>query len=132
MRLIIVAAAWLALQETVIEREAAPEKVTPKGGLGTADYSPREKEKPFFERLEPLVLVRAYGTVEEEKEGVPRLKVSYMRVFPWKTFTFLKCYGVDRRNETWKKLCEVAEDKIYNPYPDDEYYIKRLGPRPSR
>ena len=204
--------AALSLQDALVEQETAPEKVKRTGSLGTRGYAPREKEKAFFEKLDPdertngsmlkgdyaikgkkgkavswfgivrevktekdrheilldhkyfdgltdthimalsfhgsgdfkatlqakelkletLVLARVYGTVEDEKEGVPSLKATYLRVFPWKTFTFLACYGEDRTNEKWKKLCTIDEEKIYNPWPDDDYYVKRLGPREKK
>ena len=202
----------LPRQDAVVEQEAAPEAVKRTGSLGTSGYTPREKEKPFFDKLakeerttgsmfkgdytikgkkgkavswfgivrevkteknkheilldhkyfdgltdthimalsfhgsgdfratlqakelklETLVLARVYGTVADEKDGVPSLKVTYLRVFPWKTFTFLACYGEDRTNEAWKKLCTIGEDKIYNPWPDDDYYVKRLGSREKK
>lgn len=210
---ILALCACLAPQEALIERENAPEKVTIKGGLGTKRYAPREKEQPFFKKLDAserktgdilgltdytikgkkekyvswfgivraiksdktshelllehkyfdgltdlhimalsffgsgdfkarinaaeldldrLVLVRVYGTVIGEADDVPTLKVEYMRVFPWKTFTFLDCYGEDRRNERWKKLCKTRNDDIYDPRPDGDYYIRRLGARRSK
>lgn len=89
---------------------------------GSGDFKATVKGK--FD-IETLVLVRVYGTVVDE--GV--VQADYIRVFPWKAFTFLMCYGTDRRNEKWKKLCTVTDDDIYDPWPDDDYYVKRLGAR---
>lgn len=42
----------LALQsDTIVESEKAPDKVERGKGLRTGSYVPREKEKPFFEKL---------------------------------------------------------------------------------
>ena len=77
--------------------------------------------------IRPLMLVRVYGVVREGRDAVPVLHVEYARVFPWKTFTFLDCYGKDATNPQWRKLCKVPLDDIYDSQPDDEYYRRRLG-----
>jgi hypothetical protein len=76
-----------------------------------------------------LELARVYGTVAEVQGGKAIVNATYMRVFPWKTFTFLAAYGRDNGNPLWRKLCKVPLERIYNPRPDDSYYIDRLGPR---
>lgn len=77
--------------------------------------------------VRPLMLVRAYGTVDAVDGERPVLRAEYVRAFPWKTFTFIECYGKDQGNPAWRKLCKVDLDRIYNPYPDERYYRDRLG-----
>jgi hypothetical protein len=202
--------AWVQAT-TIIEQETPPMEYKKGGGLGTMVYRPREKEKPFLEKLdkreatngsilsdysilgktgksvgwfaivrgvsvvrdkpdeselllehkyfdgltdthimalsfngsgpfkarvkakgfeiEKLVLVRIYGKVVGETDNVPMLDAEYVRVWPWKTFTFLLAYGTDRTNPKWRKECKVKLDDIYNPYPEKEYYEARLGKR---
>jgi hypothetical protein len=101
---------------------------------------------------ELLSLVRAYGKVtadgdagkadkpakgdkadaDAEGEGdaeLPVLDSEYVRVFPWKTFTFIAAYGKDASNPKWRELNKVALDDVYDPTPDDAYYEQRLGKR---
>jgi hypothetical protein len=79
--------------------------------------------------IDELVLVRAYGKITEEKDNVPTLEAEYLRVWPWKTFTFILAYGKDASNGEWRKLNTVKLDDIYDAYPGDKYYEKRLGAR---
>ncbi len=76
-----------------------------------------------------MQLVRVYGMVENGKEIPVTVDADFVRVFPWKTFTFLDCYGKDNSNPTWRKLCKVPLENIYDPYPNDAYYEQRLGKR---
>ncbi|MCI0587428.1 MAG: hypothetical protein L0323_11365 [Planctomycetes bacterium] len=83
------------------------------------------------EKIGPLVLVRVYGKVVEEKDGLPIVQADYLRVWPWTTFTFLDAYGEDRSNPEWRKLCKVDLEEIYDPLPNGKYYADRLGPLPK-
>lgn len=75
-----------------------------------------------------LSLVRVYGTVVEEKGGVPVVEAQYIRVWPWLTFTFTDLGAEDRTNPRWKKECKVCSGgRIYRPYPDEQYYRDTLG-----
>ncbi|HET6202409.1 MAG TPA: hypothetical protein VFI25_06370 [Planctomycetota bacterium] len=84
------------------------------------------------EKIDPLVLVRVYGKVIEEKGGVPTVRADYVRVWPWTTFAFIGAYGEDRSNPEWRKLCKVDLEDIYEPLPDGKYYVERLGPLPKK
>ncbi len=84
------------------------------------------------EKIDPLALVRVYGKVVEEKDGLPTVRAEYVRVWPWTTFTFLDTYGEDRSNPEWRKLCKVDLERIYDPLPDGKYYVDRLGPLPKK
>lgn len=77
----------------------------------------------------PLTLVRVYGKVSGEKDGLPQVSVEYLRVWPWLTFTFTDLYaGGDKGNREWAKYCELCKSgNIYNPYPDRSYYLSVLG-----
>jgi hypothetical protein len=98
--------------------------------------------------LKPLMLVRVYGVVAKPakdkppapKAGEPKdggspalvtVNAEYVRGFPWKTFTFLDTYGKDQSNPRWRELCKVELDRIYDPYPNEEYYQLRLGKEPE-
>lgn len=82
-------------------------------------------------KLPPLCLVRVYGTVSEENDGVPVLDARYVRVWPWRTFTFMLTYGEDHSNPKWRAKCKVKlsgiTPEIYDSCPDDHYYRERLG-----
>lgn len=76
----------------------------------------------------PLMLVRAYGKVDSEKNGVPHLAVEYVRVWPWLTFTFADMGPADKSNPEWAKYCQLCKrGSIYNPFPDKNYYFGVLG-----
>jgi hypothetical protein len=101
---------------------------------GCGDFTARLKPEKAAdsERIRHLELVRLYGKVTDEKDGVPVLAVEYARVFPWKTFTFMD-YGKDQRRDVWKKLTRVTDrHQIYSATPADEYYVERLGPREEK
>lgn len=75
-----------------------------------------------------LTLVRIYGKVDGEKNGVPHLAVDYVRVWPWGTFTFTDMGPRDKSNPEWAKFCKICKKgRIYNPYPDRNYYLGMLG-----
>lgn len=79
-----------------------------------------------------LSLVKVYGTVASEVEGVPRVQAEFVRNWEWGAFAFLMAYGTQTGNGGWLKLCQVPEDDIYEPEPDEEYYVMRLGPREGK
>lgn len=74
-----------------------------------------------------LALVRVYGTITGQKGGKPALDAVYVRVWPWRTFTFMPLTDNDRTNQKWKDARSVGREKIYRPYPDDAYYRAVLG-----
>lgn len=74
-----------------------------------------------------LSLVRVYGTVTGEKLSVPEVRVDYIRVWPWRTFTFMDLMGNDHTNPRWKKISQVSGPDVYNPYPQNDYYFTLLG-----
>jgi hypothetical protein len=89
----------------------------------------------FIARLEAdsaaipaLALVRVYGKVVEEKDKVPRIAAEYVRVWPWGTFTFTDLGIGKGGNPRWEAYCKLCKsDRIYNPYPNENYYIGMLG-----
>ncbi|NQU25417.1 MAG: HEAT repeat domain-containing protein [Candidatus Nealsonbacteria bacterium] len=91
----------------------------------------------FFARLrgtghgiQHLSLVKVYGKVfKDTGGGLPRIDAVFIRNWHWGTFTFLGAHGEQRGSEEWRKLNQVNLGDIYNPYPDDIYYEKRLGKR---
>jgi hypothetical protein len=80
--------------------------------------------------LELLSLVRVYGTVAAEKDGVPRVDATFVRHWAQPLFTFLMAYGTEQGNPTWREHCTVPDGSIYDPRPDADYYLRRLG-RPA-
>lgn len=78
--------------------------------------------------IPPLALVRVYGTVSGEKDGVPQVDVDYLRVWPWQTFTFTDLGPENKGNPQWEKYCRLCKGgRIYDPYPDRDYYLSMLG-----
>jgi len=80
-------------------------------------------------RIQKLSLVRVYGAVVREPDHVPEVNAKYIRQWDWGLFTFIHAYGKQKGDVEWRKLCQVPLDEIYKPFPDDKYYIDRLGPR---
>lgn len=87
---------------------------------------------PGHEQVPPLSLVRIYGTVTTEKNGIPEVKAEYVRVWPQLTFTFSDDGPKDAGNPEWARLCTLCRQgkRIYNPYPAREYYVQTLGAAP--
>ena len=78
--------------------------------------------------LPPLALVRVYGKVVREENGVPVVAVDYARVWPWFTFTLTDLGPKDQGNPKWRKLCKPCQGgRIYNPFPNEQYYMNVLG-----
>jgi len=92
---------------------------------GGGDFTASLKVDPAA--IPALALVRVYGKVTGEKLGVPEVQADYIRVWPWRTFTFMDLAGNDHTNPRWKKYCRVSSEGIYNPYPKDDYYFAVLG-----
>jgi hypothetical protein len=75
-----------------------------------------------------LSLVRVYGTIVSEENGVPQVSADYVRVWPWFTFTFTDMGPSDRSNPKWAKYCRICNGgRVYNPYPNEDYYKGMLG-----
>lgn len=83
---------------------------------------------PIEASIPPLALVRIYGTVSTEKDGVPQVDVEYLRVWPWQTFTFTDMGPENKGNPQWLKFCKPCKSgRVYRPYPDKNYYLSILG-----
>jgi hypothetical protein len=78
--------------------------------------------------IKKLSLVRVYGKVASEANGVPTVAAQFVRVWDWKLFAFM-AYGNDKSNPQWVKLRKMDKDDIYSSEPDDHYYEERLGSR---
>lgn len=78
--------------------------------------------------IDRLCLVRAYGTVVEEKDQIPAVDAQYVRVWPWGQFSFMD-YGEDKSNPQWKKLRTINPDDVYSSNPNQAYYEACLGKR---
>jgi hypothetical protein len=93
---------------------------------GDGDFVATLKMDPAA--IPPLALVRVYGKVISEKNKVPEVAVQYIRVWPWMTFTFTDLAGDDHSNPRWQKYASVKySDKLYVPYPKENYYRAVLG-----
>jgi hypothetical protein len=79
--------------------------------------------------VKPLALVRVYGKVVAVKDDVPRVDAEYVRHFDQGTYCFMFVEGTPAGNQTWRELCQVEDDDIYSPFPNEAYYAARLGPR---
>lgn len=76
-----------------------------------------------------LSLVRVYGRVEREAQGIPEVRADYVRDWDWGLFTFLQAYGKQKGSSEWRKLNKVDLNHIYDPFPTTKYYLDRLGQR---
>lgn len=80
--------------------------------------------------IEPLTLVKVYGVASiPNVESKPQVNAEFVRNWHWGAFTFLMASGEQRGSEEWRNLNSVDLDDIYDPFPGDEYYKKRLGKR---
>lgn len=80
------------------------------------------------EAVPVLSLVRIYGTVVGEENGIPQISADYVRVWPWFTFTFTDLGPGDHSNPEWAKYCKICgRGRIYKPYPTEDYYMGVLG-----
>jgi hypothetical protein len=92
---------------------------------GDGDFTAKLNVDPHA--IPALSLVRVYGTVSGETAGVPELQVEYIRVWPWRTFTFMDLAGKDHSNPRWSRFAQGGSEKVYDPYPNDDYYLAILG-----
>jgi len=93
---------------------------------GDGDFEATLKIDPA--KIPALALVRIYGKVTGDDNGVPQVKVEYVRVWPWLTFTFADQADTDHSNPRWQRFAQVKlGDRIYTPYPDESYYQLVLG-----
>ena len=79
-------------------------------------------------KLKNLSLVRIYGKVTGEAEGVPLVSADYVRSWDWGLFAFMP-YGRDNSNPKWANLRKVRVDdmRVYSSRPNRQYYEDRLG-----
>lgn len=78
--------------------------------------------------LPALSLVRVYGTVLDDEDGIPHVSADYVRVWPWFTFTFTDLGPADHSNPKWAQYCKICKSgRIYKPYPTEDYYRGILG-----
>lgn len=81
-------------------------------------------------KLQSLALVKVYGTVSRAGgKSLPVVKAEFVRHWDWGTYTFLMASGTQRGSDRWRKLNTIDLEDIYDPYPNNEYYEKRLGKR---
>jgi len=93
---------------------------------GDGDFIAKLRVDPTA--IPALALVRVYGKVTAEKDKVPEVVVDYIRVWPWRTFTFTDLSGEDHSNPRWQKYSQVKPSQdIYKPYPTEGYYRTILG-----
>jgi hypothetical protein len=93
---------------------------------GSGDFAARVEASDV--PVAALTLVRIYGTVTPQKNGIPMIAADFIRVWPWMTFTFTDLGAKDKTNPRWKKDCKVCEaERVYRPYPDEKYYRRALG-----
>ena len=93
---------------------------------GDGDFEAKLKIDPA--KIPALALVRIYGKVISDDSGAPEVKVDYVRVWPWLTFTFADQADADHSNPRWQRFAQVKlGDQIYTPYPNENYYRRVLG-----
>ena len=94
---------------------------------GSGDFQ-ADVEADSVGSIPMLSLVKVYGKVIGEVENRPKVAAEYIRVWPWMAFTLTDLGPADHGNPQWRKLCKRCQSgKVYNPYPDREYYLDVLG-----
>lgn len=81
--------------------------------------------------LKELGLVRVIGVVTKDEKNVPQIKGEYIRHWDWGHFSFMD-YGKEAGNPKWAALRKVTGSDVYQPNPDDRFYVERLGKRPAK
>jgi hypothetical protein len=80
------------------------------------------------EELTPLLLVRIYGRVLREENGVPVVKVKFLRGWHVGQYNF-DDYGEDHGDPRWTKNIRLkSSEPIRQTKVSADYYIDRLGP----
>jgi hypothetical protein len=94
---------------------------------GSGDF--RAAFVPGRETIQPLSLVRVYGRVTGEIDGIPEVSTEYLRVWPLMTFTFTDLGPKNSGNPEWTRLCQLCKSggRVYNPLPNRQYYTLTLG-----
>jgi hypothetical protein len=95
---------------------------------GSGDFRATLEARP--DAIPALSLVKVYGKVVSEENGVPQILVEYIHVWPWLSFTFTDLGSSDdHSNPRWARFCTVCKKnaKIYNPFPTEAYYRNLLG-----
>jgi len=93
--------------------------------MGGGDF--RVRLRSNSKHLLPLTLVRVYGTVRGEDNGLPVVEAAYIRIWHWFQFNFMD-YGQDHSNPQWRKNLKWKGLRIYSSRVSLDYYIERLGP----
>jgi len=75
--------------------------------------------------LPPLALVRVYGTVVREVDGMPEVKIEYLRYWRWMTFNFSD-YGRDAGVSRFDKHLKLDGLRIYSSRVSGKYYAERI------
>jgi len=77
--------------------------------------------------LVPLTLVRVYGTVVREEDGVPVIEATFIRGWQWTQFNF-DDYGEDHSDPRWAKNLRVKPGpSVKQAKVTADYYIDYLG-----
>lgn len=85
-------------------------------------------DAPEADSIPMLSLVRVYGKVVDEVDGLPGIAAEYVRVWPWLAFTLTDLGPEDHSNPKWRKLCKPCKGgRVYKPYPNEQYYLDVLG-----
>jgi hypothetical protein len=80
------------------------------------------------EELAPMLLVRIYGRVLREENGVPVVKIIFLRGWHIGQYNF-DDYGEDHGDPRWtKRLHLKSGEPVHQIKVSPEYYIDRLGP----
>ncbi|HEY6490154.1 MAG: hypothetical protein WCC26_03900 [Terracidiphilus sp.] len=92
---------------------------------GGGDFEAHLRIDPSL--IPPLALVRIYGVVMDEKNHMPQVFAEYMRLWPWRTFTFANFGPPNKSNPRWAQFATADGIPVYNSSPTEDYYRHMLG-----
>lgn len=72
-----------------------------------------------------LSLIKVYGVVSQDEDGIPLVEVELLRYWRWLSFNFSD-YGLDSGLAESYRNMDTSDLRVYSSRPDGQYYIDRI------